>query len=76
MMTKPNMRDFREVMAALTITATYLYIFMVTFIPIPPSSQRFADIILGSLLTLVIGKVLDHYFNNDRDIDKKDEPPS
>lgn len=63
--------DFKEIMAALTLTATFTYMFMVTFIPVPKESQRFADVILGSLLTLALGKVLSAYF----DKDKKEDAP-
>lgn len=66
-----NREDFKELMAFITILLTFLYIFCITFIDIPESSQRFADVILGSLLTLVFGKVLGEYF----DANPKEEPP-
>jgi hypothetical protein len=47
--------------------------FLVTFTEIPKANQRFADIILGSLLTIVIGKVLSEYFNKTTDKKKKDD---
>lgn len=56
--------DFKEMMAFLTIVLAFIYMFAVTFIAIPEENQRFADIILGSLLTIVLGKVLSEYFGN------------
>jgi uncharacterized BrkB/YihY/UPF0761 family membrane protein len=58
-----NREDFKELMAFFTISVSYVYMFMVTFTVIPKENQRFADIILGSLLTIVIGKILSEYFN-------------
>ena len=58
-----NDKDFKEFMAFYTITLSFIYMFLVTFSNIPEKNQRFADIILGSLLTIVIGKVLSEYFN-------------
>ena len=65
-----NPEDFKEMMAFYTITLSFVYMFLVTFADIPKSNQRFADIILGSLLTIVIGKVLSEYFNKPTDKDK------
>lgn len=68
-----NDKDFKEAMAFYTITLSFIYMYLVTFCTIPKQNQRFADIILGSLLTIVIGKVLSEYFN--KPTDKKDETP-
>ena len=65
-----NDKDFKEFMAFYTITLAFIYMFWVTFGTVPEKNQRFADIILGSLLTIVIGKVLSEYFN--KPDDKKD----
>ena len=43
---------------------SFIYIFGVTFVEIPKENQRFADIILGSLLSMVIGGIISHYFND------------
>ena len=61
--------DFKELMAFLTVILSFVYMFLVTFCEIPEENQRFADIILGSLLTIVIGKVLSEYFNQPKDND-------
>jgi hypothetical protein len=70
---KMNREDFKEMMAFMTIAGTFVYMYLVTFIPIPESSQRFADIILGSLLTLVLGKVLGEYFDAKPKTERKDD---
>ena len=68
-----NREDFKELMAFLTVGLSFVYMFLVTFCPIPEKNQRFADIILGSLLTIVIRKVLSEYFNQPKK-DKDDLP--
>jgi hypothetical protein len=65
--------DFKELMALFSISFSFTYMILVTFCKIPEENQRFADIILGSLLTIVIGKVLGEYFNANNDKDKDDE---
>lgn len=70
-----NPEDFKEMMAFYTITLSFIYMFLITFTTVPEGNQRFADIILGSLLTIVIGKVLSEYFNKpiDKDFDNNEE---
>jgi hypothetical protein len=69
-----NREDFKELMAFFTVSLSFIYMFLVTFAEIPEKNQRFADIILGSLLTIVIGKVLSEYFNSPKEEDQdKDE---
>jgi hypothetical protein len=68
-----NHEDFKEFMAFFSISFSFLYMMLVTFCTIPKENQRFADIILGSLLTIVIGKVLGEYFNANNDEDKGKE---
>ena len=66
--------DFKEFMAIFSISFSFLYMILVTFCKIPEENQRFADIILGSLLTIVIGKVLGEYFNsNNKDEDDEQD---
>ena len=62
-----NREDFKEFMAFMTVTSTFIYMFAVTFGEVPKDNQRFADIILGSLLTIVLGKVLSEYFGGNND---------
>jgi hypothetical protein len=56
--------DFKELMAYTSMWLSFIYIFGVTFVEIPKENQRFADIILGSLLSMVIGGIISHYFND------------
>lgn len=41
-----------------------VYIFMITFVPIPPASTRFADTILGFLLGTIIATILNFFFGS------------
>ena len=68
---KLNNKDFKELMAFYTITLSFIYMFCVTFLPIPEKNMQSAQIILGSLLTIVIGKVLSEYFNKPVNKDEK-----
>jgi hypothetical protein len=64
--------DFKELMAYTSMILSFIYIFGVTFVEIPKENQRFADIILGSLLSMVIGGIISHYFNDGNDNKDKD----
>ena len=55
--------DFRELMAALSLIYGFTYMTMVTFITLPTENQRFADIILGAVISVVFGRVFGHYFD-------------
>ena len=68
-----NRDDFKELMAFITVLLAFIYMFMVTFTVIPEENQRFADIILGSLLTLIFGKVLGEYFDVNKNKENKEE---
>jgi len=69
-----NREDFKEMIALFSLIGTFAYMYLVTFIKFPKENQRFADIILGSLLTLVLGKVLGEYFNSkNKDKDGKEQ---
>lgn len=58
-----NREDFKELVALFVISLSFVYMFCVTFIAIPEQNQQIANIILGSLLTIVFGKVLGEYFD-------------
>lgn len=63
---------FKEIMALISIMYTFAYMTALTFFP-PESDagQRFGDLILGSLLTIVLGKIFSEFFGKDKD---EDEP--
>ena len=52
---------------------TALYIGFITFMPIPESSTRFADTILGFVLGTVIASILNFFFGNSRDNSRRNE---
>ena len=54
---------YKLIIALMAIGYTFFYIHSITFYEVPKENQRFADMILGSLLTIVLGKVLGEYFN-------------
>ena len=58
-----NDKDFKEMVAVFTILFCFVYFIVITFITIPPSGQRYADIILGALIGTVLTKVLAHFFD-------------
>ena len=64
--------DFREIMAAFSLIAGFIYMYLITFVVIPSeANQRNADIILGMVGSLVFGRVFAYYF--DEKSSKKDE---
>ena len=52
---------------------SFVYIFCITFIPLPKDNQRFADVILGFLLGSLIGSILQYYFGSSATSKDKDE---
>jgi len=58
--------DFREIMAFMTITSSFIFMFAVVFIqiwyPMPESAVKFADIILGFLFGSVVRTIMDYFF--------------
>ena len=59
--------DFREMMAFMAVGTAFLYMFLVTFLPIwyrfPEESLRFGDICLGFLFGSVLGPILKYFFD-------------
>jgi phosphotransferase system glucose/maltose/N-acetylglucosamine-specific IIC component len=68
-----NSEDFRELMAAITVLLGFAYIFSITFITISADNQRFADIVLGMIGTVIFGRVFEYYFGKDDKKKKKEE---
>jgi hypothetical protein len=52
--------------------AAVIYIGLITFVNIPPSNIRFADIILGFLLGTVIGSIIQFFFGSSKSSQNKD----
>ena len=62
--------DFKEIMGAISVIVGFLYIFCITFIEMSEDNQRFADICLGMIGTVVFGRVFEYYFGKDNGSDK------
>lgn len=55
---------FRYWIGAVILFVSFLYIFGVTFLPIPPVNQRLADTILGLIIGGGMQQVTNFYFSN------------
>lgn len=59
--------DFREIMAFMTLTSVFIFMFLIVFIQIwwelPDPAQRFGDIILGFLFGIA-KTVMDYFFKS------------
>ncbi len=56
--------DFREAMAAVSLILGFGFLYAIVFIPLSPSGERFADIGLGMVGTVIFGRVFEYYFGN------------
>ena len=56
--------DFKELMAAMHSLLGWVYLFVLLFAPIAEDNQRFADVGLGIVGTIIFGKILSDYFGN------------
>ena len=48
-----------------------IYVFTITFVPIPKENLRFADTVLGFFLGTIISTLINYYFGSSRSSDKK-----
>lgn len=51
----------------------FIYIFLVTFLPIPPTSLRIADTILGVVIGTVFGTIFNFFFGSSKGSSDKSE---
>ena len=65
--------DFKEWMAVYVITFTFIYFILITFIPLSETGQRFADIILGALISTCLMTVLNFFFKKGDKTTNSDE---
>jgi hypothetical protein len=65
-------KRFNYYLAGLCVVIGFVYIFVVTFIPIPEDSQRFADVILGFIASTVFGQILSFYYGSSHSSKQKD----
>ena len=54
--------DFKELMASVHTMLGWVYLFVLLFAPIAEENQRFADVGLGIVGTIIFGKILSDYF--------------
>jgi hypothetical protein len=51
---------------AASVFLGFAYIFVITFVPVPQASQRFADTILGVVITVVFGTIYNFFFGSSK----------
>lgn len=64
---KANRRSllmFRQILGSLLIAISIIYIIALTWLPVPPDNQRFADTSLGFILATVISTIINFFFGN------------
>ena len=55
---------FRQILGSLLIAISIIYIIALTWLPVPPDNQRFADTSLGFILATVISTIINFFFGN------------
>ena len=55
---------FRQILGSLLIAISIVYIIALTWLPVPPDNQRFADTSLGFILATVISTIINFFFGN------------
>lgn len=66
-------KRFVPYLAAVSIFLGFAYIFMITFVAIPATSQRFADTILGVVISIVFGTIYNFFFGSSKGSADKNE---
>jgi len=51
----------------------FLYVFVITFITIPAENQRFADTILGVVISIIFGTIYNFYFGSSKGSKEKQD---
>lgn len=59
--------------ATLSISIGFVYVFLITFIPIPENNQRFADTILGVVISLIFSGIYNFFFGSSKGSSDKTE---
>jgi hypothetical protein len=59
--------------AAVSSFLSFAYIFLITFVPIPPENQRFADTILGVVIGMVLASVYGFLFGTTKSSQEKSQ---
>lgn len=73
METKTGMmlKNFRNWLAIGAVVLGFLYIFLITFVPIPDQNIRFADTVLGVVIGTIISTVFQYYFGSSQGSNEK-----
>lgn len=58
--------DFRNVLGILSIILGFAYIFLITFVEIPEQNQRYADTVLGVIISMVLTTVYNYFFGSSK----------
>ncbi len=56
------------------LSAVYIYLFAITFFPIPKENQRFVDISIGILIGSVINGIIGFFYGGSSQLTKKTSP--
>lgn len=66
--------DFREAMAAVSLLLGFGFLYMICLVPLSSTGERFADIGLGMVGTVIFGRVFEYYFGDRKTASKPSEP--
>lgn len=66
-------RRFRYYLAAFWTVACVFYVGSITFISIPKDNQRFTDVILGFILSGIMGTIISFFFGSSHNSSLKDD---
>lgn len=65
-------KHFQHYLGIGSVSLGFLYIFLVTFIPIPVQNVRFADTVLGVVIGTIITTVYQYFFGSSQgSVDKQ-----
>ena len=57
--------NFKYRLATILITLSLVYVFAITFAPIPEDNRRFVDTTVGMIISMVLSVVVSHFFHDD-----------
>lgn len=57
-------KRFKYLLTIISVVFTFGYLAAITFAHIPQSNVRFADTIMGALITLILGTVYNYFFGS------------
>lgn len=66
-------RRFKYLLAIVSIVATFAYLTAITFVDIPKENIRFADTIMGAMITLVLATVYNFFYGSSEGSHRKTE---